>query len=192
MSADIHEAKQRLPLPLLMRQLGLGEHAKKSALCPFHEDRHNSFSIWQRQDGSWQFKCHVGCGKGDEINLLELHERLPRGDATKRFLEMAGVPQTRKGSPARRANGETPPVDWQRCVDAFSAKHLERLADWRGYSIEFCSWLKQSRLVGLYDNCIAFPVQVSRRPSCSGSLSAERRLVALLSVRRKGAPACDC
>src|SRR4029453_11637908 len=35
---------------------------------------------------------------------------------------------------------------------------VERLADWRGYSREFCSWLTQNGLVGLYDGCIAFPV----------------------------------
>ena len=29
--SDIVEAKRKLPLPLLMQQLGLGEHAKKSA-----------------------------------------------------------------------------------------------------------------------------------------------------------------
>jgi len=32
----IDEAKRRLPLPALMARLGLGEHAKKSALCPLH------------------------------------------------------------------------------------------------------------------------------------------------------------
>src|SRR5207247_11254560 len=41
---------------------------------------------------------------------------------------------------------------------SFTNKHLERLAKWRGYSIEFCLWLKESGLVGLYDGCIAFPV----------------------------------
>jgi len=156
---DIAEAKKRLALPLLMQQLGLADHAKKSAKCPFHEDQHNSFSVWQRQDGSWCFKCHAACGKGDEINFLELHEHLSPSDATKRFLEMAGVAQTCKGLPAQKANSETPtPVDWQRCVDAFTEKHLERLAEWRGYSGKVCSWLKESGLVGLHDNCIAFPV----------------------------------
>src|SRR5439155_14611156 len=48
--------------------------------------------------------------------------------------------------------------DWRACVEAFSDKHIERLAKWRGYSVEFCAWLKQSGLVGLYDGCIAFPV----------------------------------
>ena len=46
-STSIEEAKRRLPLPLLLKQLGLGEHAKKTARCPFHEDRNPSFSVFQ-------------------------------------------------------------------------------------------------------------------------------------------------
>jgi hypothetical protein len=48
--------------------------------------------------------------------------------------------------------------DWRACVEAFTQKHLEPLADWRGYSVEFCQWLKENSLVGLYDCYIAFPV----------------------------------
>ena len=58
------QAKQRLPLPALMAQCGHGDRAKKSARCMFHEDSHNSFSTYQRDDGSWGWKCHAGCGGG--------------------------------------------------------------------------------------------------------------------------------
>jgi hypothetical protein len=147
----IVEAKTILPLPKLMDGFGLGKLAKKSARCPFHDDRHCSFSVWQDGDGRWSFKCHAGCGAGDEIKFLELHENLSWRDAVKRFLDLAGI------------NGATPPrstptFDWQKCVDAFTAEHLERLSEWRGYSGEFCSWLKQSGLVGIVERCIAFPV----------------------------------
>src|SRR5947208_994898 len=90
MSDDIVEAKRKLPLPALLHQLGLGEHAKKSPRCPFHRDEHNSFSIWQK-DGRWFWKCHTGCGQGDEINLLEAHKGVSNGEAIKLYLEMAGV-----------------------------------------------------------------------------------------------------
>jgi len=50
------------------------------------------------------------------------------------------------------------PSEWRACVEGVSEKHLKRLSDWRGYSGEFCSWLRQNDLVGLYDGCIAFPV----------------------------------
>jgi hypothetical protein len=75
--SSIVEAKEKLPLPVLMNQLALGQHARRSARCPFHEDKRNSFSIW-RKDGLWFWKCHAGCGAGDEINLLELHKGIPR------------------------------------------------------------------------------------------------------------------
>jgi putative DNA primase/helicase len=52
----------------------------------------------------------------------------------------------------------TSTLDWRACVESFTKGHIERLAKWRGYSIEFCYWLKENSLVGLYDGCIAFPV----------------------------------
>ena len=91
MSDDIREAKHRLPLPALMERLGLGQHAKKSARCPFHDDKHNSFSVWKNGDGLWFWKCHAGCGEGDEITFLELHHRISNTEATKLFLEVTGV-----------------------------------------------------------------------------------------------------
>jgi DNA primase len=159
MSNEIRDAKRLLPLPALMHRLGLGEHAKKSARCPFHEDKHNSFSVWQNGDG-WAFKCHAGCGAGDEINFLELHEKLSRHDAVKRFLDLADVngsaPYVPPPNEAKQARNV---FDWQACVSAFTEKHLKRLAEWRGYSIEFCSWLKENGLIGIYQGCIAFPVR---------------------------------
>ena len=50
------------------------------------------------------------------------------------------------------------PLDWRACLEAFIEKHVEQLAKWRGYSIKFCSWLRERGLVGLYNGCIAFPV----------------------------------
>ena len=48
----IGEAKTILPLPKLMTSFGLGELAKRSARCPFHDDRRCSFSVWQDGDGA--------------------------------------------------------------------------------------------------------------------------------------------
>jgi hypothetical protein len=87
----IEEAKRKLPLPAVMYRLGLGEHAKKSAKCPFHDDQHNSFSIWCNEVGQWLWKCHAGCGEGDEITFLEVHRRVSNSDAIKLFLELAGA-----------------------------------------------------------------------------------------------------
>ncbi len=161
MKNDIQEAKERLPLPKLMEHYGLAEHAKKSARCPFHEDKKTSFSVW-RGDKGWRFKCHAGCGDGDEITFVELKETLPNKDATKRFLALAGIgaggTDGTKVAANPKRSGRRQPFNWPACVAAFTDSHLAKLAKWRGYSPTFCQWLKEHSLVGLHDRCIAFPV----------------------------------
>jgi Protein of unknown function (DUF3987)/CHC2 zinc finger len=141
--SNIAEAKLKLALPELLNELGLSQHARRSALCPFHEDKRNSFSIFQRPDGSWFWKCHAGCGAGDEITFLELHRGISNSDATKLFLEMAGVngctPHTLRPN-LERTRGA---FNWRACVETLDERHLERLADWRGLSGSFCSWLQE-------------------------------------------------
>src|SRR5215831_1482555 len=105
--AKIDEAKRRLPLPDLMSRLGLGEHAKKSARCLWHDDQHPSFSVFKGDDGFWHYKCFVcDSSGGDEIAFLVKHFSISRGEAIKRYLEMAGfpahVPKTSHESPKSR------------------------------------------------------------------------------------------
>ena len=158
----VSEAKKILSLPGLMFRVGLAEHAKKSARCPFHDDQHNSFSIWQNGAGDWRYKCHAGCGQGDEISFLEQHAGISRREAIELYLEMAGLNGAK--TPASKAAGvtstsrSTSALDWPACVAAFTDKHIERFANWRGYSIEFCYWPRKNGFVGLYDDYIAFPV----------------------------------
>ena len=150
-------AKQRLPLPELMHQLGLGEHAKKSAHCPFHDDKHNSFSIWQNPDGLWSWKCHAGCGQGDEITFLEKYHGISNKEATKLFLEMAGVKE-KKIPRLKVLETNEQPFDWRARVEAFTDADALRLVIQRGYSLALCRWLKQNGLIGMYQGCFAFPV----------------------------------
>jgi hypothetical protein len=69
-----------------------------------------------------------------------------------------GIAVTTRIPPIGRRKDSSKPFDWQAWAGAFTNIHIERLAKWRGYSIDFCSWLKDNGLVGLYDGCIAFPV----------------------------------
>jgi hypothetical protein len=164
MSEDICEAKRLLPLPQLMVLFGLCEHAKKSARCPWHNDKSNSFSVWEGDNG-WRFKCHAGCGDGDEIALVEIVEKLSNAEATKRFLALAGVRRETASNTKTSANGMAATAaqqfDWRACLAKFNAEHLAQLAKWRGYSLAFCSWLHEHGLVGLHENCIAFPVHAA-------------------------------
>ena len=92
LKAKIAEAKRRLPLPELMEKEGLSERAKKTAHCPFHEDKHKSFSVFKGDDGFWHWKCHAGCGDGDEIMFLRKLKGLSTTKAMNLYLEVAGVP----------------------------------------------------------------------------------------------------
>jgi hypothetical protein len=109
----IDEAKRRLPLPELMAQVGLGDRAKKTAHCPFHDDEHKSFSVFQGKDGWWHYKCFAACGDGDEIMFIKKWKRLPSlTDAISLYLEMAGFPPSRPPKsheyPQPRKSPETP------------------------------------------------------------------------------------
>lgn len=84
-----------------------------------------------------------------------LHEAAEWAGHTLQKTNDAGL--TRAPSAPGHENSKEP-FDWQPCVAAFTDNHLERLAKWRGYSIEFCSWLRERSLVGLYNGYAAFPV----------------------------------
>ena len=136
---------------------GTGQHAKKSARCPFHEDRNNSFSVFQRPNGEWTWKCFAGCGGGDAIALLAHVHAISNSEACGSFIEMAGQ-TSRPQQASERKEKPAKAFHWQVCVAAFTEKHLERLVEWRGLSRAFCLWLQARGLVGLWQGYLAFPV----------------------------------
>ena len=77
-----------------MAQLGHGDHAKKSARCVFHDDSSASLSVYQRADGAWAWKCHAGCGGGDQVDYLAKLRGLSNGDACREFIKRAGIDAT--------------------------------------------------------------------------------------------------
>ena len=127
----IDQAKRRLPLPELMAREGLGDRAKKTAHCPFHEDKHKSFSIFKGDDGFWHYKCFAGCGEGDEIVFLSKLKGLSLTRAMNLFLEMAGFPPS---PPAKSheypkspvfpvSNGQGLDAEKQRLLKSFGARN---------------------------------------------------------------------
>jgi CHC2 zinc finger len=152
----IAEAKAHLPLPELLSRYGFGDRARKSARCPFHDDKRNSFSVWCADGtGRWAWKCHAGCGGGDEITFLEVQEELSRRDAVRRFLELAGV---RSQAAHARGPQAAATFDWRKCVSGFTDKHVAQLAEWRGFSPESIRELREHRHIGIHNGLIAFPV----------------------------------
>jgi hypothetical protein len=76
-----------------MERLGYGDHAKKSARCPFpgHDDQNPSFGIFQK-DGEWYFKCHSRCGSGDVIDFIAKLKGIIKAEAIRELRLIAGVP----------------------------------------------------------------------------------------------------
>lgn len=50
------------------------------------------------------------------------------------------------------------PFDWRACVEATTDDRLQQLSEWRGYSIEFCRWLREAEMIGVWRGAFAFPV----------------------------------
>jgi hypothetical protein len=91
MRFDIAEMKKWGPLPVLMEWLGAGQHAKKSAWCPFHDNtKDRAFSIYETHKG-WKWKCHSRCGSGDELDFIEKYEQRNRQEALERYSQLTGV-----------------------------------------------------------------------------------------------------
>ncbi|HEU5247212.1 MAG TPA: CHC2 zinc finger domain-containing protein [Candidatus Udaeobacter sp.] len=140
----------------------MGHLAKKSARCPFHDDQHNSFSVFKGESCAWFWKCHAGCGQGDEITFLEKHKGISTGEAIRLFREMAGcapvnTPKRERSTGSAISNQVTGDFDWNLCVSALADAHLERLGNERRYSRAFCEWLRRKQLVGAHNGSIAFP-----------------------------------
>jgi hypothetical protein len=133
-------------------------HAKRSgegwkAKCPAHDDKKPSLSISEGDDGRALIKCHAGCQTNDILAAISLKLR---------DLFVSGKNGSEPPKPTlsgKTTEEKAEPINWQQDVDAFKEKHLARLSDWRGYSVRFCSWLHNHKLVGLHDGCIALPVE---------------------------------
>jgi hypothetical protein len=172
----IEKAKERLPLPQLLRALGFspprnGEGNIKSPFVIHRRHKSPSFSIY-RHGQAWGWCDRTGGReiKGDEITLLEKLENLSRSNAIARYLALAGINNARdkrgrlRDSPRPRRNSKSASelsgglIDWPSAVTKFSAKHAVYLAKWRGYSQEFVEWLRDHELVGIYKDNLALPV----------------------------------
>jgi hypothetical protein len=121
----IDGARRLLPMPKLLKQLGLGAHVNinGSAQCPLCHSA-NTFAPRQDSDGTWFFECSV-CGTGDEITFLAKHLKISVFNAAGRYVQMAevidGSPKPKQAPPpaAQSGNGATSvkPVDAKRPTD---------------------------------------------------------------------------
>ena len=118
------------------RRSGKGYIAK----CPAHDDRKPSLSIDEGVDGRALVICRAGCALDVVLSAagLTINDLFP--------------------APTRQPSKNGARFDWEACMDAFTDDELERFADWRGYSGQFCSSLRNRKLIGLYKGRPATPV----------------------------------
>jgi hypothetical protein len=161
---DVEQLKRACPLPSLLQKIGLGEFARKSVRSPFRPDKRPSWGIFNRE-GKWFFKDQATGDSGDEITLLArwkgLEEKRNFPQLLKLYAELAGVSlngDARLYSAAKSAAREAKPFSWSTCVAAFLPAEAEKFARWRGYSPEFCVWLRAENLIGLQTGNWALPV----------------------------------
>lgn len=91
------EAKQRLPLPVLVRKLctelsGKSDRQLKCVSSPLRgDDKKPSFSVYNGKDGKWRWKDHGIGKKGDEIDFLCELKGLDNKEALQYYYNLAGV-----------------------------------------------------------------------------------------------------
>jgi hypothetical protein len=146
----IEEARAKLPLPELMREMGYGEFAKSSVRSPFRDEKSPSWGIYEKA-GRWKFLDHGTGEGGDEIDFIEHVENIDRKAAIERFLAMAGVERQEKKPPATKfsLNGsKTHSKPWSECQAQADEAFLQKLADERKISVETMRWAKEIGILG--------------------------------------------
>ena len=66
----------------------------------------------------------------------------------------------------KKADDGPPPMgtdfDWQSCLNAMTEGHVKKLAAWRGFSMEFCQYLHQTGMIGVFRGNFALPVHSAK------------------------------
>jgi hypothetical protein len=92
---DIPSLKERLLIPEVWQRLRLEGEPAERCRSPFREDRNPSFSIYK---GGRRWKDYGTGAGGDVIDFIAMARQISKGEATREFLDLAGVP---RGKPAR-------------------------------------------------------------------------------------------
>lgn len=75
----------------LERHFGIEVASNGAARCPLHADENPSFSIFQKKDGTWGWKCHAGCGQGTILDLVMRANDIDLPTAAKKIAELEGI-----------------------------------------------------------------------------------------------------
>ncbi len=191
MKRDIDELKRLLPLDSLMTKLGHGDLVKRSARCPFHEDKTNSFSAVQLNGNGWHWHCFAGCGAGDEIDFIQkFYDLNDIKSAITRYLELVGndplyIEATRRvQGKVRPAKVVVEPKPFKPAIlEPLEPSAVIKIAEWRGLEPMFVQEMSDKGIIGLYDGKPAFKCEGGvqyRIPNAGWRYSAGAKASALV------------
>jgi hypothetical protein len=118
-------------------------------------------NVKQREDGSIRAACPAcraeGSDKSGDHLLIKPDGKFgcathkDDGEHRKKIFALAGRAKS-NGLPAK----SIPAFYWTKCVADFTDSNADKLAAWRGISVEFVRWLHTQGTVGIFDGKIAF------------------------------------
>lgn len=142
----IQQLRASTPLPVLLRKLNLGQHARPSCTSPLRDDSNPSWGIYQRGE-RWFWRDHGTGDGGDEIDFLA---RLDGVDPRHNFTglldrwEMVSKlpdPNPQAGKAAATKARATRP-DCQSIREG-NAAELQQLCQLRGFDLASMEWAQQ-------------------------------------------------
>lgn len=74
------------------------EFKGKNTLCPFHEDRQPSMSVYQKDDGSWHWYCHSCQEGGTILNYMMKKYNLQKQEAIEKLADKFNLKNTGRNS----------------------------------------------------------------------------------------------
>jgi hypothetical protein len=167
--------KSKCPMPVLLRKLGLGAHAKPSCPSPLRPDHNPSWGIFQR-DGGWHFKDHGNDDSGDEVTLIARLKGWDEQRDFKRIVEFY-CETARKTGPAEPLTVACPqPPASPPDLSGYSPgteEQLRRLSGLRSISVEALTMASERGFL-IFGRC--FNHDVYGLKDSSGSLAEVRRL----------------
>jgi hypothetical protein len=171
----IDDLKDRFTIPYIWKNLNLPGEPMKRCRSPFRKDRNPSFSTWEGSKG-WRWKDHGTGEGGDVINFIAKARGLTDKEAIKLLLEMAGADRVSFGfrEPGRNVDikqeikefgiadsyvmtrSESTRARMACEALASSPELLERVATWRGWSVECIKGLAMDMALGWEDGRLCF------------------------------------
>jgi hypothetical protein len=108
-------------------------------------DHNPSCSIIDGRYHDWSQERHL-----DSFNLYQELSRQDAKSAFVPFVTLAGLANELNGDSRAYHNGKhaLDELDWPSLVHKVTADRVKELSEWRGYSIEFCQWLRDSQNIG--------------------------------------------